>query len=480
MANNKNQLDLFGISKTEKTKKKNNKKDYPSVTKNSFLEKDFNEVFSVAQFVANLNEVLASHKVIVQGEIFGNVNRRGGANYFTLKDKEEEVVLSCFAWQNIISKVGIELKEGMEVKIAGYPKIYPPTGRLSLQVQEIFLTGEGALKKALEELKKKLEEEGLFDTKYKKPLPRFIKEIGLITAKNREAQKDFLTHLGKWGFKVNFYDVRVEGVKAVDQISEAINWFNKYRPNIEALVVTRGGGGLESLQTFNSESVARAIFASNIPIVCGVGHENDFTVADMVADIRASTPTHAAKILSEDWQKADWWIREMTSSFLDRFENLMEDYKVSINQEASNLKNYIEKLILNYKNKLNSFLSHFRFYFQKNLERYQKIKSELFTNFKLFSSSVNKYHDWLNYYNQGVQNGMRHYLDFINSKIKQKKENLILSNPELKLKQGYSIAFDSVKGSVIKSVKSIKKGDILNLKFYDGKAKSKIEQIDNK
>ena len=152
-------------------------------------------------------------------------------------------------------------------------------------------------------LMKKLEAEGLFSPEHKTPIPNFAKNIGLITAADREAMNDFITHLAPHGLDIELYDVRVEGARAVEQIVEAIEYFNKNRPETEVLVLTRGGGSLESLQAFNAEAVARAIFASRIPIICGVGHERDVSIADFVADMRASTPTHAAKIISESWER---------------------------------------------------------------------------------------------------------------------------------------------------------------------------------
>jgi len=391
-------------------------------------------VFSVAEFINYLNNILVQQKAVVKGEIYGKVNRRGQANYFVLKDKKEEAILSCFAWQEVLDRVGVDLREGMEIKIVGKPRIYSPRGQLSFEAEEILLTGEGALKKAFEELKKKLQIEGLFEPVYKQKLPRFVKNIGLITAANREAQKDFLTHLGKWDLRVYSYDVRVEGVKAMEQIIGAITWFNKYRPDIEVLVLTRGGGGLESLQAFNSEAVARAIFASKIPIVCGIGHERDITIADLVADVRASTPTDAGRILGQDWEKAPEYLIRQAKSFRDNLLMIIEQSNSKLTQQEIYFNNFLEKVISNYNSKLNEIIS-----------------------------SINK--------------EVKQCLISKTSLITEAEKKLSLVNPTLKLKQGYSIVFDEFKKSVIKSVDQLKVDDKINIKLYKGRAGAQIKKI---
>lgn len=259
---------------------------------------------TVAAFLSQLNTHLRGLRVVIVGEVTGRVNRRGNVTYFSLHDAEEEAVLQCMAFNSILDKLGIEIAEGMAIKVSGYPEIWQRTGSFNFKVFEVLLTGEGELKRQFEMLMKKLEAEGLFSPEYKVPIPAFAKTVGLITAADREAMNDFLTHLSPHGITTYLYDVRVEGARSVEQIVEAIEWFNQNMPEAEVLVLTRGGGSLESLQAFNAEVVARAVFASRIPVICGVGHERDVSIADFVADMRASTPTHAAKIISESWDQA--------------------------------------------------------------------------------------------------------------------------------------------------------------------------------
>ncbi len=247
---------------------------------------------------------MSVQRVLVQGEIT-RVDRRAGYTFFTLKDTKQEAILSCFAWEYRLSLTSFHLKEGQEIQVFGFPEIYVRTGRFNFHVEQILLVGEGALQKVFEALKKQLEQLGFFAPERKRPLPRLVKSIGLITSAQGDAQKDFFTHLGKHGFEVYFFNVKVEGLYAIEEIVRALRYFNEESNPPEVLVLIRGGGSLESLQAFNSEAVARAIFASKIPVLTGIGHEKDFTIVDFVADARASTPTHAGRILGDPWSEVE-------------------------------------------------------------------------------------------------------------------------------------------------------------------------------
>lgn len=362
---------------------------------------------TVAQFLDTLNVNLRGYKVTVAGEVTGRVNRRGAVTYFSLHDPEEEAVLQCMAFNTILDKVGITIAEGMAIKVSGYPEVWKRSGGFSFKVFEVLLTGEGELKRQFEALMKRLEAEGLFSPEHKSPIPAFIKHIGLITAADREAQNDFLTHLSRQGLDIQLYDVRVEGAQAVEQIVEAIEWFNAYAPEMEVLVLTRGGGSLESLQAFNAEAVARAIFASRIPIICGVGHERDVSIADFVADMRASTPTHAAKIISESWDQAPF--------DLDRI--------------GQGIRTGIAHAVQQYQYQLASYRT-----------------------------------DW--------QGALRYQFDARKQLLSTYMQTLRLADPELKLKQGYSIIRDN-QARVIKSVAQIKPGDIVEAQLFNGKTSLK-------
>lgn len=291
---------------------------------------------SVAEFLANLNEVLKTQVVLVQGEVT-RVDRRGGYTFFTLKDKKEEAILPCFAWERNLSLAGFTLKDGLEVQLWGCPEMYVRSGRFNFHVERLLLVGEGALKLVFEALKKKLEGLGFFALERKKAIPRFVRHIGLITSAFGDAKKDFLRHVGAYGFDIQAHDVKVEGMYAIDEIVEALRFFNEQPQPVDVLVLIRGGGSLESLQAFNSEAVARAIFASKIPVLTGIGHEADFTIADFVSDLRASTPTHAARILSDPWREAAATLQNISEVLATSMKQVIVRSKDDLNTQAASL-----------------------------------------------------------------------------------------------------------------------------------------------
>ncbi len=373
-----------------------------------------NEIYkelTVSQFLEVLNLNLRQHNVTVAGEITGRVNRRGGVTYFTIHDQDEDASMTCMGFNSILDKLGITLEEGMAVKVSGYPEVWKRSGMLSFKVFGVLLAGEGSLKLQFEALKKKLDAEGLFEAEYKKPLPSFVKRIGLITAEDREAQNDFLKHLAPRGVSIDLYDVRVEGARAVEQICGAIEWFNKNSPDTEVLVVTRGGGSLESLQAFNSEDIARAIFASRIPVVCGIGHERDVSIADLVADVRASTPTDAAKIISEDWINASTAVDGYEQHFISSTSHVVSEFK-----------------------------------------------------FKLDA------------YEESWSKEIQSKIDMFGQKLDDLSRFFVQVNPELKLRQGYSIIRNQG-GKILSSIADLKIDDMIDVQFNYGNAKAKIKKL---
>ena len=417
----------------------------------SNLEKEL-KIFSVGEFIGILNEILAKfQKVIIQGET-GKVNRYSRQTYFDLLDKKEKAVLPCFIWNNQLENTGVELKEGMEIQVSGFPEIYKPKGSFHFKVEKINLKGEGILKQAFEALKLKLAKEGLFNPENKRPLPRFCQTIGLITSKfGKGAKPDFLKHLGNFGFKIYFYDTRVEGIYASEEITKAIEWFNKSPIKVEAIVITRGGGSWESLQAFNSESVAKAIYASRIPVICGIGHESDITIADMVSDVRASTPTDAAKILSDPWRMAKVQLGEYYQNINTNLVKTINEKRKSLLFLSQSIESNLVKMVETKRDKLRIFS------LRLNLDsKLQLIKQSLKTQLSNLNLNFDK------------------YLKIIYNSIKEQKIRLEMGNPELKLKQGYSITLDAKSKKIIKSADNLEKGEKIKTRFYKGTAYSEI------
>jgi len=257
------------------------------------------QVITVSEFLAIINETLnfAYPQVIVEGEVSGFKVSQGKFAFFDLKD--DKSLLGCFMMARDLK---LPIEDGMKIRVTGAPKVFPKSSRFSLTVRDIELAGEGELRRAMELLKQKLSDEGLFDPARKRPIPKYPTRIGLITSGTSAAYGDFIKILGtRWGgVEVLLADVSVQGLQAPDQIIGALEYFNTLSPPADVLVLIRGGGSLEDLIAFSTEPVARAVAASRTPIIVGVGHEVDVSLADYAADLRAATPTDAARLVVPD------------------------------------------------------------------------------------------------------------------------------------------------------------------------------------
>ncbi len=249
------------------------------------------------EFISLVNQTLeyAYQSVVLIGEISSfKINQKKWV-FFDLKDEESKI--SCFM---TMYQLRMPLEDGMKVLIRGVPKL-TKWGSFSLTVQAIQPVGEGSIKKSLELLKKKLAAEGLFDPAKKRPMPENLSKVGVISSTQAAGYADFVKILNeRWGgLKVLTAHTQVQGLDAADQIIRAIKYFNEH-DNVEIIAIIRGGGSADDLAVFNDENLVRAIAASKIPVITGIGHEVDESLADLAADIRASTPSNVAQMLTKD------------------------------------------------------------------------------------------------------------------------------------------------------------------------------------
>lgn len=262
-------------------------------------------IYTVTEVNSLVKEVLETslpERLTVKGEISGWKQHHSGHVYFSLKD--EGSVVPCAMWKPRVAKVKFRPENGLAVLATGYVNVYVPQGRYSLVVEEMTPAGVGALQLAYEQMVKKLRGEGLFADEHKKPIPAFPERIGILTSESGAAVHDIADSVhNRWPCtRLYLYPVSVQGEGAAEQIAGAIRDINRRnaRLKLDVLIVGRGGGALEDLWAFNEEVLARAIFESEIPIISAVGHEVDVTVADFVADARASTPTKAGVVAVPD------------------------------------------------------------------------------------------------------------------------------------------------------------------------------------
>ena len=280
-------------------------------------------VYTVSALNLHIKELVEAdpslRSVTVRGELSNYKIYPSGHHYFTMKDAEGS--LKCVLFRANASRLRFRPESGMSVTATGRISVYPWDGAYQLYVTELIPQGTGDLQVAFEQLKAKLEAEGLFDPAHKKPLPRYPRRIAVITSGAGAAVHDVIRVLGKrWALaKLLVLPVRVQGAEAPPEIVGAIRYANRYR--VADLIITgRGGGSMEDLWAFNDERVARAIYASEIPVISAVGHEPDVTIADYVADRRAATPSNAAELAGPDGEE----VRALLAQSGERMTQAME------------------------------------------------------------------------------------------------------------------------------------------------------------
>lgn len=270
--------------------------------------KNTGEIYTVSQINSLIKETLEDNlpsRLVIKGEITNFKHHPSGHCYFSLKDENSN--LPCAMWKTNVRRVRFRAENGLAVLATGFIDVYVPHGRYQLIVDELVPAGVGALQLAYEQMVKKLRAEGLFDDEHKKPLPAYPQRIGILTSGSGAAVHDIIDSIhNRWPcVDLLFYPVPVQGEGAAEKIAAALRDINRRNKKLKlnVLILGRGGGSLEDLWAFNEEVLARAIFDSKIPVISAVGHEVDVTVADFVADARASTPTKAGFVAVPDMQE---------------------------------------------------------------------------------------------------------------------------------------------------------------------------------
>src|SRR3990167_9397048 len=388
--------------------------------------------------VSNFNELIDKTlrtlgEFIIEGEITQiSISGKGGVNII-LKDTKHAGILNISGYAPRIEGINL-VKTGMQVAVWGTPQLYVPYGKFSLSAYKIIPLGAGALKEAYEQLKKLLETEGLFNIERKRPLPEYLTRIALITAKDSAAYSDFVKILKerRTGFLIDFYPVPVQGKYAESTIISTLKYLEQGSIYYDCLVLTRGGGSLEDLLTFNSERLARILFGMPFPVVVAVGHERDESIADFVADIRAATPSQAA-----------YYLAQVNENFFRKLEMLTEAAKLKIRERVQILQSKLQ-------------LSHINIMRRLSLEL-QKISGKIMTAKFILQTYIN----YLNQIKQNIQNIERLLNSF---------------NPLNILKKGYSIIKDE-QGRVVVDYKKLQLRQKISFNFYKGSALPQIQKI---
>lgn len=409
------------------------------------------KVFSVGLYLELINTVLKSEKAFVVGEVSEWKVYPSGI-YFSIKDKEDGSVLRCYMHPSIFRQAGISVEVGMDVKLEGSPAIYKPTGQFNFRATSIELVGEGALKKAYERLLKKLGAEGLFSRK--RELPERIEKIGIISSRGGVVIQDFRKNLLPLGFKLYFADSRVEGAQAVPELIRAVRRFNAQMPDLDVIVVIRGGGSLESMQAFNNEAVCRQFFSSRIPVVAGIGHDVDVPIATMVADATVSTPTAAAHLMNRSWDGFRNSVETLERSILTSFAGALKETEIRVERSIGGMFRGLRHIFVLFKDMEKRFM---RGAFSVG-DRIAFLKTRT-------GSVLGRAMDRVEYSIQSL------------SAVLEKKEQLLrLSDPARNLRLGYSIVFDGA-GRVVKSARSLAPGESIRSTFAEGEVISEITEV---
>ena len=362
--------------------------------------------FSPSEIVAVINETLeySFSSVLIEGEVASFKVNQGKWIFFDLKD--DETSIGCFMplWS-----LKMPIEDGMKVVVRGVPKL-TRWGKFSFTVSAVQPVGEGNLKKSFEMLKKKLEEEGLFDETKKRPLPEDLERLGVISSTAAAGYADFIKILNaRWGgIKVSVAHTQVQGLDAAEQIIRALRYFNE-RNEVQVIAILRGGGSADDLAVFNNEDLVRAVAASKIPVIAGIGHEVDVSLVDLAADKRASTPSNAAELLVRDRKAEEEKIRK------------------ALNRTRQVILQEIERAEKNNSSKI---------------ERISRSLNEKYI-LPVLRETENKIYN--------IQQKIKNEISRYDNELKHKMKLLETLNPEKVLKQGYAIlSGDITLGSVVK------------------------------
>ncbi len=314
---------------------------------------------SVTQLNDYLNRVVSTDpllsSVTVQGEVSGVKYHSSGHVYFSLVDSRSR--LSCFLHREKAMQLQEKLTDGMELTVSGGITVFSRGGSYSLYVRSLEIEGKGDLAAAFEQMKRRLDREGLFDPAHKKPLPPYPDRIGVITAGTGAAIRDILKIIRKRNnvCDVVVFPTAVQGDGAAEKIARAIDFVNENFNDIDILIVGRGGGSAEDLWAFNEEAVARSIYASRIPIISAVGHEIDFSISDLVADVRAETPTAAAQIAVPDTEELSGQLETWKEQLRRQLENSLMYQNLKVENQIRMLRDGLESKISGVQNRLEQY-----------------------------------------------------------------------------------------------------------------------------
>ncbi|EFE56398.1 exodeoxyribonuclease VII large subunit [Streptococcus oralis] len=419
-------------------------------------------------------------RVYLTGQV-SNFRKRPTHQYFSLKD--DHAVIQATIWSGIYQKLGFDLEEGMKINVIGRVQVYEPSGSYSIIIEKAEPDGVGALAIQFEQLKKKLTEEGLFQERFKQPLPQFAKRIGVVTSRSGAVIRDIITTVSRRfpGVDILLYPTKVQGDGAAEEIARNIARANQ-REDLDVLIIGRGGGSIEDLWAFNEEIVVRAIFESRLPIISSVGHETDVTLVDFVADRRAATPTAAAE-LATPVTKLDVLahLQNQEKRMATAVQNVLSRKKEALKKcSQSVIFRQPERLYDGYLQRLD----------QLQLRLKQSLRTRISDNKQLVQArthrlvqlspvtKIQRYQDRLGQLDKLLRSQMALVYDAKVAEVKRLSEALLMLDTSRIVARGYAIV--KKEESVVDSVEMLKKKDQVTLLMRDGQVELEVKDVKTK
>lgn len=437
-------------------------------------------IFTVSRLNGSVRQLIEQQmgRIWLSAELSNFSRPSSGHWYFTLKDSHAQVRCAMFRSQN--QRAILVPENGMQVLVRATVTLYDPRGDYQLIVENIHPAGEGLLQQRFQALKNQLETEGLFADIHKKPLPQPAKQVGIITSASGAALHDILQILCRRdpALPVVVYPVSVQGAAATDSLINAINLANQ-RAECDVIIVGRGGGSLEDLWCFNEERLARAIFASQIPIISAVGHETDVTIADFIADLRAPTPSAAAELVSRDKRELlhQWTINLQRATmamdyFLVKKQRRLKALQHRLSQQHPRLQLTRQQYQLSLlQNRLKNALAHYLKQRQVRLNAFNQRLAH-----RQPFDAIYKGQQQLQQQRYRLQQSLQHRLQQAQQQVGVLSARLNNVSPLATLNRGYSVT-SKINGQVIKQTKQVSHGDQLTTRLKDGLIISEVKII---
>ena len=419
------------------------------------------------------------HKVFLQGELSNFRYRRNSHQYFSLKDEKSKINVVMF--RSYFDKVKFKPEEGMKVYVTGYVSVYGPQGSYQFYAESMEPAGLGALYEQLQQLQKKLASEGLFDQRFKKSLPHYPDYIAVVTSASGAVIHDILVTVNRRfpHAEVDLFPAQVQGDSAADSLIASMKQIAQFKDKYDVMIIGRGGGSLEDLWPFNEESVVRQVFDMKMPVISSVGHETDTTLCDLVADVRAATPTAAAEYATPNLPDELINIRQMQNSLVSSIQNIIRVRRDALSRinnsvimrEPARLYDEQAQTLDLLRDRLHNDMVR---QLERKRQNYQLAKQSLITVSP--NKKIKSFLQQTDFYYQRLVANTEHFLQGKRNVLGQSEQQLNDYDPDRILRRGYAYVKDQ-KNKTVNSISQIAVKDEISIKFKDGLATAVISSI---